>query len=78
MIKKNENIYDRIVRVLLGLALAYVAYYQVTGVTQIVLYVLAFAALVTGLIGYCHLYTILKISTLKKKEEKVENKEVNE
>lgn len=72
MLKKNESIYDRVIRVMIALVLFYVAYYQAIGIAQIVLYVLALVSLITGIIGYCHLYSILKFSTLKS-----DNKETN-
>jgi len=74
MLKKNENIYDRVIRIIIALVLFYVAYFQVSGTTQIVLYMIAFVSLITGLLGYCYLYSVLKFSTLKNKEEnKLEN-----
>lgn len=70
MLKKNENIYDRVIRFMIAIVLFYLAYFKADGAVQIVLYVLALVSLVTSLTGYCYLYTILKVSTLKEKSEK--------
>jgi hypothetical protein len=55
--KVNEGTIDRVVRVILGVALAYIGYLT-GGVWGIVLYVLAAVALVTGFTGFCLLYKL--------------------
>lgn len=75
MFKKNEGTIDRVLRVLIGIALFYIAYSQTSGAAQIFLYILALASLLTGALGYCHLYSLLKISTMKKNDKKLEDSE---
>lgn len=60
----NESTPDRIIRVILGVALAALA---ITGVAAgplaVVAWVLAAILLITGAIGFCPLYAIFRIST---------------
>jgi hypothetical protein len=63
MLKRNEGTADRIIRVMLGTVILLVAWQYLTGPWQIVAYVLAAAALLTGLVGVCGLYSLLGIST---------------
>jgi hypothetical protein len=64
--KTNESSLDRIIRVILGIALL-VLYFTgtVTGGIGIVLIVLGAVALLTGLVGFCPLYALLKLNTKK-------------
>jgi hypothetical protein len=64
--KKNESTTDRIIRAVIGLVLLAVAYYDLSGVLSIIAYIVGAAAIVTATIGYCGLYTLLGISTIKK------------
>jgi hypothetical protein len=64
--KTNESMVDRIIRGVAGLVL--LAFYfsnTVTGTLGIVLAVVGAIALLTGLIGFCPLYSLLKIQTNK-------------
>lgn len=64
--KKNVGGVDRGVRIVLGVALAVVAFLVPMGqVVRIVCLVLAAIALVTGLLRTCGLYTLLGIDTNK-------------
>jgi hypothetical protein len=64
--KTNESMADRIIRVLVGLALLGLYFGNVvTGTLGIVLVVLGAIALLTGLVGFCPLYMLLKINTNK-------------
>lgn len=66
--KTNVGLVDRIVRILLALLLGWLYFTdRVIGTWGIVLLIIAIIFLLTGLIGYCALYTPLKISTCKKK-----------
>ncbi len=60
----NESSVDRIIRVVLGLALL-AAYFggMVVGTLGIVLAVVGGIALLTGLVGFCPLYTLFKLKT---------------
>ena len=65
--KKNMSSLDRILRVIIAAAVAVLYFMGVlTGTWAIVLGVVAVIFLLTGLIGFCPLYTLFKISTLKK------------
>jgi hypothetical protein len=64
MLKLNEASWDRILRVVLGIALLYVGLAGVvTGTLGIVLAVLGGIFLLTGIVGFCPLYTIFGIRT---------------
>lgn len=62
--KKNESNLDRIIRAVLGIVLL-VLYFTgtVTGGLGIVFVILGAIALITGVIGFCPLYALLKIKT---------------
>jgi hypothetical protein len=64
--KKNESGLDRIIRVILGAALVVLSVFQVlSGTLGIVSLVVGAILLITGLIGFCPLYALLKIRTNK-------------
>ena len=63
MLQRNEGTADRVIRVILGTVIFIVAWQYLTGPWQVVAYVLAAAALLTGLVGVCGLYSALGIST---------------
>lgn len=58
----NEGTTDRVVRVILGLVLGFLAT-RVTGVGEIVLYVVGALAFLTGVSGVCLLYALFGIRT---------------
>ena len=64
MITKNVGNADRIIRVVAGAALAYGAYIA-AGPAVYILGAAAAVALITGLIGWCGLYTLVGINTCK-------------
>ena len=62
--KLNESPADRIVRIVLGVILAALAITGVaTGALAAVAWVVAAIALVTGVVGFCPLYAIFRVST---------------
>jgi len=64
--KVNESGTDRILRVVVGVILVLLYVFGVVGSTLgLVLTVVGAVALVTGLTGFCPLYAILKVKTLK-------------
>ncbi len=64
--KSNESGLDRVIRVVLGVILiALNLGGVVTGSWGIVLLVVGAIFIVTGLIGFCPLYTLLRIRTRK-------------
>lgn len=65
-ITKNENAFDRFIKILVGSIIIFLIFYFKVNI--ILLALLLFAALwmvVTGLIGYCPLYHLLGINTQK-------------
>jgi hypothetical protein len=64
--KVNEGKWDRIVRVVLGIVLLYLALGGVVaGTLGIVLGILGTVLFITGLVGFCPLYALLKLNTKK-------------
>lgn len=63
---QNMGSADRIVRIALAIVLAALGFFALTGVLQIVAFVLAVVFLATSAIGFCPLYAPFKFSTLKK------------
>lgn len=60
----NEANWDRIARVVVGLVLLYLGWSGVVGGgLGAVLKILGFVPLLTGLIGWCPLYTLFKFRT---------------
>lgn len=71
----NEGTWDRVIRIVVGLALGYVAWIRWPGtaallsrveLTNLVLVIVAIEVLVTGLIGWSPLYALFGFSTKKK------------
>jgi len=61
----NEAGWDRIVRIVLGVALLYLGWAGVvTGGWGTFLKVIGFVPLLTGLIGFCPIYAIFKVRTI--------------
>ena len=64
--KRNMSNLDRIIRVIIAALFAYLYFGGiVTGVFGIILLVLGVVFLLTSIVGFCPLYALLKISTLK-------------
>jgi len=62
----NEAGWDRIVRIVLGVALLYLGWAGVvTGGWGTFLMFMGFVPLLTGLIGFCPIYAIFKVRTIK-------------
>jgi uncharacterized membrane protein HdeD (DUF308 family) len=63
-LQTNESTPDRIIRVVLGVALLALAFAGVvSGAVAILASVVGAIALVTGIVGFCPLYAILRVST---------------
>lgn len=71
----NEGTWDRAIRVAIGLTLWYVAWttwpaeaslLSGAGMVSLVLLVIGTVAFVTGVVGWCALYKVLRISTNKR------------
>ena len=62
----NEGSLDRIIRVILGLILLYVGYAVIQpqfGLWSIIVLLIGLISLVTGAVGTCPIYSVLKINT---------------
>lgn len=64
--KNNESILDRVIRVVVGLALVLAIFYYPMATALIwILAIVAIYLIATGLAGYCWIYSLLNISTKK-------------
>lgn len=64
MFSANESMMDRVLRVVLGLVLLYLGWGGIVGGTLgVVLQYVGFIPLLTGLIGWCPLYTLFGLRT---------------
>lgn len=62
----NESVWDRLIRLLIGLALGYAAWMTWPGTAAIVYLVIGAIAFVTGVVGWCPAYALFGFSTKKK------------
>jgi hypothetical protein len=69
--EKNEGMLDRVIRVILGFILIYIGaiYMGLSGVLAYIVVLVGLILLITGAIGYCVLYSVIGINTLKKKTD---------
>jgi hypothetical protein len=64
--KKNESGFDRIIRVVLGVALILMfAFHALSGTLGIISLAVGAILLLTGVVGFCPLYALLKLQTTK-------------
>jgi predicted PurR-regulated permease PerM len=63
MFTQNVGSVDRIVRIVLGVALIVIGFLALSGTLGIVVGIVGFIPLLTGLIGWCPLYVLFHIST---------------
>lgn len=64
MIKFNEAGWDRIARIILGIVMLVLGWGGfVTGTFGVILQWLGFIPLITGLVGWCPLYSLFRFST---------------
>ena len=67
--KKNVGSKDRTIRIILAIALLVLYYFKVIeGTLAIVLLMISGVLLITSLINFCPLYTVLGMNTCKVKE----------
>jgi hypothetical protein len=65
--KQNESNVDRIIRAVAGVVLLFLGFGgALSGGLAVVANVLGAVLLLTGALGFCPLYALLKLSTLKK------------
>jgi len=69
----NEGVWDRLIRIVAGIALGYAAWttwpesiMSAPGAVSIVFLVIGAAAVVTGLVGWCPAYALFDVSTKKR------------
>ena len=62
MLTRNEGGLDRVFRIALGLVLI-VSGYVAGGTWGVILYVIALVPLLTGVIGWCPIYSLFHIDT---------------
>lgn len=67
LIKQNVGKTDRIIRMLVGIIALLFARTAGVGFMQTLAYIIGFVGLFTAMVGYCGLYSILGITTDKKK-----------
>lgn len=68
--KKNMGAADKLIRVLIAVIIAVLYYLEmISGTLALVLLAFAFIFLLTSLVSFCPLYTILGINTCKKEAE---------
>lgn len=68
--KINMGLVDRVVRTILAVVIAGLYFGgQLTGIAAVILGIFAVILLVTSSVGFCPVYSLLGISTLKKGEE---------
>jgi hypothetical protein len=66
--KSNMGSVDRVIRILIAVAIAILFYLNViSGTVAIILMILAGIFIITGFVGFCPLYLPFGISTHKKK-----------
>jgi hypothetical protein len=63
--KRNVGTIDRVLRVVVGIALVVVGFGVLEGTAGIVVGVIGLIPLATGLIGWCPLYSLFKLRTSK-------------
>lgn len=63
----NEATWDRAVRIMVGIVILYLGWGGVVGGTAgVVLKVVGFLPLVTGIVGYCPAYALFGVSTCER------------
>ena len=68
--KKNMGMADRLLRIILAIVVAVLIYLgELSGTAAIILGIFAGIFLLTSIINYCPLYTLVGISTCKAKKE---------
>jgi hypothetical protein len=66
--KANMGTADKFIRVLIGVLIAVLYYLNViSGTTAIIILAIGIVLLITSLVSFCPLYTLLGINTCKKK-----------
>jgi hypothetical protein len=77
MIKSNEGLIDRVARVTIGALALVVGGFWLGDTPQIVAYIIGMLISVTGFMGFCGLYAILKIQTCNRNEKPLSVKQLS-
>ncbi len=73
----NVGTTDRIIRIIIGATFLNAGFFWLTGTAQLVSYIVAVAALLTGLFSYCGLYAVCKTNTCPMKPVKKPSRKTN-
>ena len=65
----NEAVWDRAVRVVVGVVLLIVGFGVMSGTPGVIVGIVALVPLLTGLAGWCPLYSVFGVRTNKAKSE---------
>lgn len=71
MFPQNVSALDRVIRLVVGIALGALVFTSLAGVWQIVVAVVAAVFLLTAAVGFCPIYALLHISTKSGKRAQV-------
>jgi hypothetical protein len=63
----NEGVWDRVTRILAGIALGYAAWMMWPAPVGVVFLAIGAIVFVTGLVGWCPAYALFGVSTKKKR-----------
>lgn len=63
--KVNMSSIDRVLRILVGIAMVVVGFTVLRGTAGIVVGIVGLVPLLTGLVGWCPLYTVFRTGTKK-------------
>lgn len=66
MFPQNEGALDRMIRLVLGLAVGVAVFTVLSGVWQILAGIIAAILLMTAAVGFCPLYALLRLSTRRR------------
>ncbi|MCS6940230.1 MAG: DUF2892 domain-containing protein [Roseiflexus sp.] len=64
MLPVNESVFDRDIRLGVGLLMFLFGFFGLTGIWQIVLTVIAVLLIVSAVTGFCPLYALLHVNTM--------------
>jgi uncharacterized membrane protein len=65
--EKNVGTADRIVRIILGIVIIFIAWGWLHGIPKGIVYLIGLILIVTGILGTCLVYSLLGKNTLGKK-----------
>lgn len=75
MMKSNEGLFDRVARVSIGALTLVVGGFWLGGTPQIITYIGGVLLSITGFMGFCGLYALLKVQTCSRNEKPLSKKQ---